>query len=206
MPFLAFLSEAVVVSLSGVMSPGPITAVAIGKGSRSPHAGALVAVGHGLAEWPLMVAVYLGVGRVLDRPVLTAAIGLVGGIVLLVMGIGMLHSARHAEVGLTSDGRSPLVAGIVLSLGSPYFFVWWATIGAALILQSVAFGVWGFVALALSHWICDFVWDYFLSAVSYKGGQFLGGRFQKAVFGLTGIALLYFGVSLLVSATRTLLV
>jgi threonine/homoserine/homoserine lactone efflux protein len=206
MPFLAFLSEAVLVSLSGVMSPGPITAVAVGKGSRSPHAGALVAIGHGLAEWPLMVAVYLGIGRVLDRPAVTAAIGLVGGIVLLVMAIGMLRSARQAQVGLTSDGRSPLVAGILVSLGSPYFFVWWATVGAALILRSVAFGVWGFLALALSHWLCDLVWDYFLSALSYKGGQFLGGGFQRAVFALTGTVLLCFGVRLLVDATRTLLV
>ena len=36
MPFLAFLSEAVLVSLSGVMSPGPITAVAVGE--REPIA------------------------------------------------------------------------------------------------------------------------------------------------------------------------
>jgi threonine/homoserine/homoserine lactone efflux protein len=121
------------------------------------------------------------------------------------MGIGMLRSTRQAQVGLTSDGRSPLVAGILVSLGSPYFFVWWATVGAALILRSVAFGVWGFLALALSHWLCDFVWDYFLSALSYKGGQFLGGGFQKAVFALTGIVLLYFGVRLLADATRTLL-
>ena len=65
MPLLTFLLEAVLVSLSGVMAPGPITAVTIGKGSDSPHAGALVAVGHGIVEFPLMIAIFYGFGRVL---------------------------------------------------------------------------------------------------------------------------------------------
>jgi hypothetical protein len=44
---LAFVSEVVVISLSGVMAPGPISAAAVGKGSGTPHAGALIAIGHG---------------------------------------------------------------------------------------------------------------------------------------------------------------
>ncbi len=57
MSLLGFLFEAVLISLSGVMAPGPMTTVAVGKGSESPHAGALVAVGHAIVELPLMVAV-----------------------------------------------------------------------------------------------------------------------------------------------------
>ena len=45
----AFLIEAVLISLSGVIAPGPVTAVCVGHGSKSPHAGVAIAVGHGLA-------------------------------------------------------------------------------------------------------------------------------------------------------------
>jgi len=58
MALLNFLFTAVVISLSGVMAPGPITAVTIGKGSKSPYAGALIAIGHGIVEFPLMVAIF----------------------------------------------------------------------------------------------------------------------------------------------------
>jgi threonine/homoserine/homoserine lactone efflux protein len=205
MSLLAFLSEAVFISLSGVMAPGPITAVVIGKGGESPHAGALVAIGHGLVELPLMVAIFLGIGQVLNLPIAIAAIGLAGGILLLVMSISMFRSIQQEKVASTRDGRSPMVAGILLSLANPYFFVWWATIGAALILRSVKFGVWGFLALGLSHWVCDFLWDYFLSVLSFKGGQFFGNRFQKALFAASGVLLLYYGSRLLVDTVRSMI-
>ena len=67
MPLVAFLLEAVLISLSGVMAPGPMTAAAVGAGSESPRAGALLAVGHGIVEFPLMVAILYGFGVLLNR-------------------------------------------------------------------------------------------------------------------------------------------
>ena len=61
MSLLLFLFEAVLISLSGVMAPGPMTAFAVGKGSESPHAGALIAIGHGIVEVSLMISVFYGV-------------------------------------------------------------------------------------------------------------------------------------------------
>lgn len=196
---MLFLSEAVLISLSGVMAPGPITAVVVGKGSQSPHAGAWVAIGHGIVEIPLVVAVFYGVGNLVDIPYLQSVIGIAGGLFILWMGISMLRSVR---LDLRVDreqkySQSPVMAGIVFTAGNPYFLVWWLTIGAALILRSVEFGLWGFVAFALGHWLCDLLWDWFLSAVSFKGGQFFGNRFQQAVFALSGLMLLIFGGQLL---------
>ena len=205
MPLLIFLSEAVLISLSGVMAPGPVTAVVVAKGNESPRAGALVAIGHGLVEVPLMAAVLVGVSRVLDLPYVRSGIGIVGGVFLLMMAAGMLRSLRQDQAGSTRFTGSPVAAGVLLSLANPYFFVWWATVGAALIMRSIAFGVWGFVALALSHWLCDFVWCYFLSALSFKGGQFFGRKWQKPVFAVCGILLAVFGARLLLEAARGLL-
>jgi threonine/homoserine/homoserine lactone efflux protein len=201
----AFLSEVVVISLSGVMAPGPVTAAALGKGSRTPHAGALIAIGHGLVEVPVMVAVLYGVRGLVEVPYVRLGVSVLGALFLIVMAIGMLRSLRDPEIGPMRSVGSPLTAGVLLTLGNPYFFVWWATIGATLVLRSVVFGIWGFVALAASHWLCDFVWDYFLSALSFKGGQFFGKRFQKAVFLVCGCLLVVFAVKLLVDAAWTAL-
>ncbi|MGD2177902.1 MAG: LysE family transporter [Anaerolineae bacterium] len=188
-----FLLEAIAISLSGVMAPGPITSVVVGKGTQSPHAGALVAVGHGIVELPLMIAVFYGVGRLLKLPHTSAAIALGGGLFLLWMGLGMLRSLRRDAVQHTHSAHTPLVAGILLSAGNPYFLVWWATVGAALIARSIRFGVWGFLAFALAHWMCDLLWDYLLSALSFKGGQIFGARFQRGIYLLCGACLILFG-------------
>jgi threonine/homoserine/homoserine lactone efflux protein len=205
MPYLVFLSEAVLISLSGVMAPGPITAVAVGRGSKSPHAGALVAIGHGIVEFPVMAAVFYGVGRLLQIPYVQSAIGILGAAFLAFMGVGMLRSVWRNDTELETRDRSPVLAGVVLSMGSPYFLIWWATVGAALVIRSMAFGVVGFLIFALAHWTCDLVWCYTLSGVSYKGGQFFGSKFQRAVFFACGVALLFFGAKLLMDTGLKLL-
>ncbi len=206
MALALFLLEAAFISLSGVMAPGPITTVTVGKGSKSPHAGALIALGHGVVEFPLMIAVFYGVGQLFDLPYVKVGIAAVGSAFLLMMGIGMLRSARQAAVDADKDSRSPLVAGILLTVGNPYFLIWWATIGATLISRSVSFGLLGFALFAVIHWSCDFLWDYFLSALSFKGGQFFGKGFQKAVFAVCGVALIFFSVKLAWDAVGMLVV
>ena len=193
MSFSAFILEAVVISLSGVMAPGPVTSVVVGKGSESPHAGALVTLGHGVVEIPLMLAVFYGVGRLLQVPHTQAAIALAGGLFLLWMGWGMLRSLRQRVALDRQTGNTSFVAGILLSIGNPYFLVWWATVGAALIARSAEFGLGGFLAFGLAHWGCDFVWNYGLSALSFHGGQVFGARFQRGIFLLCGTALIFFG-------------
>ena len=59
MVLLLFLGQVVVISLSGVMAPGPVTAAAIGMGARSRYAGMLLAIGHGIVEFPLMILIVL---------------------------------------------------------------------------------------------------------------------------------------------------
>jgi threonine/homoserine/homoserine lactone efflux protein len=205
MPFLLFLFEAGLISLSGVMSPGPMTTVIVGKGSRSPRAGALISLGHSLVEIPLMVAVLYGAGRLLSLPYVKFIIALVGGLFLLVMGIGMFHSIQTKDVqserGVRSEGgqrfQSPVVAGVALTAGNPYFLVWWATVGVALVLRSMSFGLSGFVAFAVLHSLCDLVWATILSALSFTGGRFLGQGFQRAVSLVCGVLLVFFGGKLI---------
>lgn len=202
MALLAFILEATIISLSGVMAPGPITSVVIGRGNESPRAGAWVAIGHGIVEFPLMLSIFYGFGHLLNVPYVKAGISLVGGLFLVMMGVGMLRNMQAVEAHSRYDAHSPAVAGILLTLGNAYFLIWWATVGAALISRSVQFGMVGFLIFALMHWSCDLIWDYFLSALSFKGGQFFGRRFQKAVFAICGAFLLVYSIKSFLEAAR----
>ena len=202
MSFIPFLLQSMLISLTGVMAPGPITAITVGKGNESPHAGALISIGHSIIEFPLMVAIFYGFGYLIELSYVKASIALLGGLFLVVMAIGMIRSIRNASLESGKYISSSLLAGILLSAGNPYFLIWWITIGAALVMRSVKFGIFGFVAFSLAHWICDFVWCYFLSTLSFKGGQFFGKVFQKVVFSVCGAFLIFLSGKFIIDGVK----
>ncbi len=198
----SLLTQTVLISLSGVLSPGPITAVTIGKGNESPWAGAYIAAGHVVVELPLMLLIYFGVGTVLGLAPVKTAIFVLGGLFLLYMGAGMIRDAGSLKVESTGTASSPFVAGMFLSVWNPYFLVWWATVGATLVVKAFGFGILGFVLFALLHWLCDAIWLLFLSAASFRGGRVFGMLFRRTVFVVCGLFLLFFGGKFLFDAAR----
>jgi threonine/homoserine/homoserine lactone efflux protein len=206
MGYGAFLLQAVLVSLSGVMAPGPLTVVVVGKGARSARAGAAVAVGHGIVEFPLMALLVVGLAPFFARPAFAAWVGLAGGLVLLWMGVDLVRTMRRpAAGGPARRETSALTAGILMTAGNPYFLVWWATVGATLVLRAWGFGLWRFALFAVVHWSLDLVWYFFLSAASHRGTRLLGDRFRVGVSLVSGALLLYFGVRFVADAAGTLL-
>src|SRR4030042_6472743 len=206
MALLLFLGQVGVISLSGVMAPGPVTAAAIGMGSRSRYAGMLLAIGHGVVEFPLMVLIVLGMGRILKLPTAQIVIGLAGGAFLLMMAIGMLKSLCSAEIQETKVAKSaPLLAGIILSAGNPDFLFWGATVGLALSNTATGMGIWAFAFFAVVHWLCDFIWLSALSWASFKGTGLVGPRSQRIVLLICAIALFFFGLFFIYNAAGPLI-
>jgi threonine/homoserine/homoserine lactone efflux protein len=200
MELIRFLLQVLVISLSGVLAPGPVTAAAISMGSSNRFAGVLMALGHGIVEFPLMVLLLLGVGRLLKLRHVRIVIGLAGGSFLVFLAVQTLRglgSSGAAEAAMT--GSSPLTAGILLSAGNPYFLVWWATVGLALITTARnSFGHWGFGLMALAHWSCDLIWLAALSWASFEGSVLLGPTGQRIVLAVCGAAMLGFGLYFIV--------
>lgn len=197
---LSFLLQTVFISFSGVLAPGPITAVTVGKGSKNPHAGALISLGHGIVEFPLIILIFLGFDSLIKIQYVRESIGIAGGLFLLWMGIDILRSLKIDNIKEKTEKHKPITAGILLSIGNPYFIIWWATLGAALIMRSAEFGLLWFAVFALVHWLCDFLWLYFLSIMSYKGGVFFGKKFQKGIFLICGIFLFFLGGKFILDA------
>ena len=195
MDILAFLAQVFVISLSGALQPGPVTAAAITMGSRNRFAGTLMAVGHGIVEFPLMVLLIFGVGELLKLPSVGIAIGLAGGAFLVLMGIQMFKDMNKADPTETNAAKGgPLATGILLTGGNPYFLIWWATVGLALVTTAKGLGVWAFVLFAIVHLSCDLIWLTTLSWASFKGASVLGPKQRGIVLLFCAVALLGFGV------------
>lgn len=200
---VSFLLTAVGISLSGVMAPGPMTTATLAAGTRRRHAGAVLAVGHGIVEFPLMVLIIAGMGRWFKFEGVKLAIGLIGGVFLLVMGIQMLRDARKAAGTAPAVGtRGDLVTGILMTGGNPYFLLWWATIGLALATRASELGILAFALFAVIHWLCDLGWLEALSYASFKGTRLLSDRGQRIVLLICGLALLFFAATFFWDAGR----
>lgn len=206
MELLSFLATAVGVSLSGVMAPGPITAAAIAMGTNNRFAGALIAIGHGIVEFPLMILIILGLDKLLSSSYTKIFIGLAGGVFLLIMAFGMINDLRKTqEQKIKVAQNGPIMAGIVLSGGNPYFLLWWATVGLALATTATGLGIWAFVLFAIVHWLCDFVWLQILSWGSFKGARLMGPGSQRVVLLICSVALIFFGAFFIYNSTATLI-
>jgi len=203
---LLFLIEVVVISLSGVMVPGPVTAAAIALGARWRYAGPLIAVGHGIVEFPLMILIILGMDTILKSTTTQVVIGLAGGTFLLIMAVQMLRSMpdlQNPEANIAKSG--PVATGVILSASNPYFLLWWATVGLTLAMTAKGLGVWAFVLFAIVHWLCDLVWLGVLSWASFKGSVLLGPRSQRIVLLICSLMLLAFGLFFIYNAIRPLM-
>ncbi|HEU4759531.1 MAG TPA: LysE family transporter, partial [Dehalococcoidia bacterium] len=103
----AIFGSSLLVSLTGALSPGPLTTVAVREGVRRGFwAGPALAAGHGLIELALVVALALGLNQLLDHDAVAAAVAIVGGGFLLWLGFQVLRQAPRQELHIEAAGVS----------------------------------------------------------------------------------------------------
>jgi threonine/homoserine/homoserine lactone efflux protein len=197
-----FLASVMLISLTGVMMPGPVTALTITRGTQRREAGALIAVGHGIVEVLIILLIYLGFARYLRLPVVRISVGLAGGLFLLWMGFQMFRTRIKLDDLQKQLSDSSVIAGLALTVVNPYFFLWWATIGTALLASARSFGGGGVIAMGVTHWVCDFSWLYLLSWVVFKSRQLWTYNVHRVVFSVCAALLAGFGVWFLFSSVN----
>jgi len=199
---LPLLLSAVVISLSGVMMPGPMFAVTLAKSYRSPWAGTQISLGHAVIEVPLILLIYFGFARFFENNTVQLVLSLLGGAMIIWMGIAMFR-ARAEVVQRGNDlPYSAFAAGILTSGFNPYFLLWWATIGSMLVMKFLDFDITGLIVLIVVHWLCDLVWLSLVSTVVYRTRSLWGLKFQEWLFITCSLLLIGFGGWFLVSGIR----
>ncbi len=188
------------ISLTGVMFPGPVTAVTVAKGYSHKHAGASIAVGHAAVEIPLIAAIYLGLSHFMNSARVMDIIYVVGGLMLFYLGFRMFRNIgdRPGEIG-GLPGNS-VVVGIVITGTNSAFYMWWVTLGVALVVGAAKYGLVGLLLFAAVHWLCDLAWLEVLSVSTFKSRNWWTYGVQRVVFRLCALVLVGFGMWFLVSA------
>ncbi|GAH79299.1 unnamed protein product, partial [marine sediment metagenome] len=143
---------------------------------------------------------YFGFANFLKLTQLQIFIGVAGGAILIYMGMDMIRSRK----AMVEEGKDlpygSFVGGIITTAVNPYFLLWWASVGAALIVKSMAFGLMGFVLFTVIHWLCDFAWLSGISLVIHRLHHLWSKRVHRAIFSLCGLLMIGFGVWFIGSA------
>lgn len=202
--FPLFLASVVLISVPLVVTPGPVFAVTIAKGYRSQWAGALIALGHGAIEFPLIIMLYLGLSEFLANTTIHKVIGLVGGSIMIYVGFQTFRARKEKSEEYQnpkgSSKHSSFAAGLIATAANPYFFISWATIGVVLVENAAFFGLIGVLIFALTHWSCDLLWDTFISVTVFKTQRFWTQKVFNLVFIVCFAILFGFGSWFIVSA------
>jgi len=190
------------VSLSGALSPGPLTTLAITEGVRRGRwSGWWLSLGHAVVEVALVFAVAYGLGTWLKHPVVGATVGLAGGAFLAWMGWGLLSGAwrRQLTLSAAAAGDAPGVtrlglvpAGIAVSVGNPYWSLWWVSVGLGFVLSSRQWGPVGILVVFVAHWLSDLLWLTGLSFFVGSGRRLMNESVYRGLLLACGAFLILF--------------
>ncbi len=203
---LSLAVTVVLITVSGALAPGPLFFVTISQGVRSgAKSGLIFSVAHTLVEFSLVMLLALGLLSVASEPVVRLAVGVAGGVTLLVFGALQIRGSFSYKSDETKSGRraarSLLLIGLAFTGLNPYFIVWWLTIGANLILLSLEFaGLAGVVFMYVCHVWMDYAWLTFVAAFARRGAKILRLRWYRVLMAVFGVVLIYFGLSFLVGS------
>ena len=213
---IEFSLQVILVSTSGVLSPGPLFFINLLYASRyASFVGLKIASGHAIVEFPLIIALsyslYSFSYTLHLSDLVFKFIGLIGGIFLLFFAILQVLSIlkdksnnSQAMTNLKFNIKNPILVGFIFTILNPFFLVWWLTIGSKLISDSIInFGiVEGISIIFLSHIWMDYFWLWFTSFMINKGKFIIKEKIYKIfIFAISVILGIYGSYLLFMSLT-----
>lgn len=206
MDIINFIATIVLVTASGALAPGPLFLATVSHGSKSgAKSGLIFSVAHTIVEFTLIFLFALGLITIANEPIVVLVVGLAGGIVLIIFGLNQIRkSIRYKSVEI-KDSRSSFhhlfLIGLAFTGLNPYFILWWFTVGAELILISLAFAsLAGVVFMYLCHVWMDYVWLISVAHLAKKGTNIIGFKGYRILISLFGLILIYFGFTFILNA------
>ncbi|HJT83378.1 MAG TPA: LysE family transporter [Nitrososphaeraceae archaeon] len=211
-----FSFQVILFSTTGVLSPGPLFFINILYGSKyGSFVGLKIALGHTIAEFPLIIIlsyILYTFSSFHVSDIIFKVIGTIGGIFILIFSILQIKSLIKDKESTQIQGinninfsiRNPVLIGFIFTILSPFFLIWWFTIGSTMISESILnFDVVeGTSLLFFSHIWMDYFWLWFTSFMVNKGKSVINAKiYQKfvvvisVILGIYGFYLLFMSIS-----------
>ena len=191
-----FAVAVITISVSGVMSPGPLFAANVAYGLKGgAKAGLKMAYGHTVVELPLVILLGVGALSLESVPQFRETVAFLGAISLFVFAGIQVRSVLKKPSSIFEGKHGPFIAGIILSALNPFFLIWWFTIGFQLISDSLVLASFAGIGIMFAfHIWMDYAWLCAVGFLSSKGKAILSsknyGIFMIAISGV----LVYFGI------------
>jgi threonine/homoserine/homoserine lactone efflux protein len=200
---IEFAILVIIISASGVMSPGPLFAANITYGLREGvKSGIKIAIGHSIVELPLVILLGIGVFSLEIFPEFRTIISIFGAITLFVFAGIQIKTILEKNKNISlKPKQGPIVTGIVLSALNPFFIVWWLTIGFKLISDAML--IWAFAGILIVfvfHIWMDFAWLGITAFLASKSRKIISNRNYKIMILVLSLTLIYFGITFLMDA------
>jgi len=200
---LAFAITVIVISTSGVMSPGPLFVANVFYGAKQGAVSGLkMSIGHTVVEFPLIMLLGLGALSLEAVPQFRTIITIAGAIGLFgFAGIQIKSVIKLKTTPANQTKYSPFFAGVLLSALNPFFIIWWFTIGFKLISDSlVLWSFWGIAIMFALHIWMDYAWLTSTAYLSSRSLRFLSNKnYRFFIIGISAV-LIYFGITFVMDA------
>jgi threonine/homoserine/homoserine lactone efflux protein len=186
------------IGLTGALAPGP-TLVATINASLTGNwtAGLKVSLGHIIIETAIFFLIILGLAGFATP--YTTVIAVAGGIALIIFGIMTIRGSRSATLSTAPEkaAANPYMAGLLTSAANPYFWIWWLSVGSALLISSLEGGLILAAVFMIGHWAADTSWYTFISIGISRGKTILSDTTYHRIMAACGTFLVLFGLSYL---------
>ena len=137
---LAYLLQGIILGFAAGISPGPMLGLVISQTLRRGwRAGNLVALAPLISDAPIILLMVFVLGSL--PALFLHGLSLVGGGFVIYLGIESLRSLK-AEVTVDTQvsSRHVLLSAVATNFMNPHPYLFWATVGGTLLIQSFAVG------------------------------------------------------------------
>jgi len=201
MNYISIFVISFTIALSGALAPGPLLALVISGSLRyGTKTGPIVIAGHSVLEIVMVSILVLGLGKIINNPVIIKVISILGALILLYSGFRMFLSLSKISIdtlALQNTGRRHSLLffqGITMSIANPYWTIWWLTIGLGLLLSANEKGITGLLFFFTGHILADMLWYSFVSYSIGKSKKFISIRLYKKIISLCASIIILFGL------------
>jgi threonine/homoserine/homoserine lactone efflux protein len=183
------------IGLTGALVPGPMLFATIETSlTRGWTSGPRVVFGHALIELLVFVLIVTGFSALASHGVILW-ISIIGGAVLVIFGVMTVREGRTATLsGGSSVFRTPFAAGVITSISHPYFWLWWLTAGAGLILMGLKVSLFAASIFLAGHLMADLSWYTVVSTAMSRGKTLMSEVMYRRILMGCGAFLMAFGV------------